>query len=137
MSTFGARLKEERKRTGLNQTDFAAAGGVQKGAQVSYEQDERLPGAEYLILLRTIGVDVLYVLTGEITAANLSKDEFDLVEGFRGLDIRGKTGVLSLISGIQPEASKNKNVFKGSVGQIVEGNNTAPVTFNFGLKKKE
>jgi transcriptional regulator with XRE-family HTH domain len=65
MNTFFTRLKEERLRLGLNQTDFAQTGGVQKRAQVSYEQGDRFPDVEYLFSISTIGVDIVYLLTGE------------------------------------------------------------------------
>jgi transcriptional regulator with XRE-family HTH domain len=65
MNTFFSRLKEERLRLGLNQTDFAQSGGVQKRAQVSYEQGDRFPDVEYLFAISTIGADIVYLLTGE------------------------------------------------------------------------
>ena len=136
MSTFGQRLKEERKRIGLNQTDFAAAGGVLKGAQVNYEQDDRLPSAEYLRDLRKIGVDILYVLTGELSPTGLTSDEHSLISGFRALDQRGKTGVIALISGLTVAPDASLNNIKGDVGQIIHGDITAPQSFVVGRKKK-
>ncbi|MDD2721647.1 MAG: helix-turn-helix transcriptional regulator [Gallionella sp.] len=64
MSTIGCRLREERERFGLNQTDFGAFGGVQKQAQLKYEKDERQPDAAYLAAIASMGADVLYILTG-------------------------------------------------------------------------
>jgi len=94
MITFGDRLKEERKRLGLNQTDFAASGGVQKRAQVSYEQNERFPDVAYLMSIREIGVDVFYLLLGEVGSGTLNSEEAALIKGFRDLDLRGKAGVM-------------------------------------------
>ncbi|MDR3086760.1 MAG: helix-turn-helix domain-containing protein [Azoarcus sp.] len=64
MSTFGERLRAERERFGLTQTQLGLAGGVQKQAQLKYEKDERSPDAAYLSAIASIGVDVLYILTG-------------------------------------------------------------------------
>lgn len=64
MDTIGSRLREEREKLGMNQTDFAAVGGVQKRAQVNYEAGERMPDAVYLAAVAERGADVLYVLTG-------------------------------------------------------------------------
>lgn len=64
MSTIGERLREERDKLKLSQTEFGKIGGVQKRAQVNYEGDERLPDAGYLSAVAKAGVDVLYVLTG-------------------------------------------------------------------------
>lgn len=65
MCTIGARLREERERLSMNQTDFAKIGGVQKRAQVNYESGERYPDASYLAAVAEAKVDVLYVLTGK------------------------------------------------------------------------
>lgn len=135
MNTIGARLREERKRLGLNQSDFATAGGVQKRAQISYEQDERSPTTEYLQLLHQIGVDVSYVLTGAPNTGSLSQDESDLLKAFQALDERGKSGVLALLKGIAPVKQPASVTFHGNVGQVVQNDVTAPQTFNFGGKK--
>lgn len=65
MTTFGERLKEERERLSLSQTAFGEIGGVQKNAQINYEKNARLPDTAYLQLLSTIGVDILYLITGQ------------------------------------------------------------------------
>lgn len=64
MSSVGSRLRDERKRRRMSQAEFAAWGGVQKGAQVNYEADRRRPDAGYLEQIAQHGVDVNYVLTG-------------------------------------------------------------------------
>ncbi|MEO5341075.1 MAG: helix-turn-helix domain-containing protein [Magnetococcus sp. MYC-9] len=58
------RLRAERKRLGMNQTDFAEKGGVGLGSQVRYESGERLPDAGYLAAIAGLGADVTYILTG-------------------------------------------------------------------------
>ncbi len=139
MSTFGERLRAERQRLKLNQDDFSAFGGVKKRAQVSYEQDERSPGAEYLSALASKGVDVMFLLTGQYTAGTLSEDESELIAGYRSLDVRGKAGALGMISGMTMPKETGKAVFHGSVGQVVEGDqhNTAPLNFTLGSGKKK
>ena len=62
--TIGSRLKEERKRIRLNQTDFAALAGVQISAQTNYENDKRQPDAKYLAAIAAAGADVSYITTG-------------------------------------------------------------------------
>lgn len=64
MSTPSDRLKEERKRLGVSQVEFAALGGVGKRAQINYESGDRNPDADYLARVAEHGADVLYVLTG-------------------------------------------------------------------------
>jgi transcriptional regulator with XRE-family HTH domain len=58
------RLKQERRRLCLNQTNFGAIAGVSKTTQVNYESGERTPDADYLADIAE-QVDVLYVLTGK------------------------------------------------------------------------
>ncbi len=71
MKTIFERLKEERNRLGLNQSEFAAIGGVQKGAQINYEQGKRNPDSDYLSAIAAAktkdgkSADVQYILTGE------------------------------------------------------------------------
>jgi transcriptional regulator with XRE-family HTH domain len=62
--TFGARLKEERKRLGFKQAEFADLVGTDVPKQSLYENDRRGLRAAYLSRVAAAGVDVLYVLTG-------------------------------------------------------------------------
>lgn len=64
MTNFNERLKEERKRLGLNQTDFAALANVGQIAQVNYENGKRNPDSKYLQAIAEAGADVQYILTG-------------------------------------------------------------------------
>jgi transcriptional regulator with XRE-family HTH domain len=64
MLDFGKRLREERERLRLNQTDFGRIGGVTKTSQFNYEQGERSPNVEYWKAIAEIGADVAYILTG-------------------------------------------------------------------------
>lgn len=62
---LGARLKEERERLGYTQTDFAALAGASKHAQINWEKGVAAPNAVALGLWAGIGLDVLYVVTGQ------------------------------------------------------------------------
>jgi len=61
---FGTRLFEERLRLGLSQARLAAAFGGSRLSIVHYESGRSAPSAETLIALDSLGVDILYVLTG-------------------------------------------------------------------------
>lgn len=74
MDTFasiGARLRLAREALGKSQSELAehiaAAGvaGATRQSQSLYEKGKRMPDAAYLAVLAGIGIDVLYVLTGE------------------------------------------------------------------------
>ncbi|CDL83865.1 helix-turn-helix domain-containing protein [Xenorhabdus szentirmaii] len=88
MYTIGFRLKEERTRLGLNQTDFANLAGYSRGAQACYERDEKVPGGAYLQKLAEHGCDVLYILTGNRTPqtqVTISNEEQTLIEYYRAM----------------------------------------------------
>ncbi len=89
MSTFGERLKEERERLGLSQTEFGKLANVQKQAQLKYEKGERNPGSCYLTLIGCYA-DVLYILTGRRDAAQLAPDEAALLDNYRNSSEAGK-----------------------------------------------
>lgn len=74
MSIIGDRLKEERKRLGLSQAQLAEKIGIHRNTQNRYESGGREPDASYLNLIRGIGIDVEYVMTG------VGEDEADLYE---------------------------------------------------------
>lgn len=89
MSTLGERLREEREKLGLNQTDFAKLADHSRSAQAAYERDEKIPGGGYLSTLATAGIDVLYVLTGNKTPSSMdsvSMEERKLIENYRAMD---------------------------------------------------
>ncbi|HEA0272873.1 TPA: helix-turn-helix transcriptional regulator [Salmonella enterica] len=85
--SFGSKLREERERLALNQTEFAEACGVKQLAQSNYENDKRKPDATYLIAAANLGVDMNYLFTGvRVTSpygtAN-TRDEAEMLEEYR------------------------------------------------------
>ncbi|WP_287031368.1 helix-turn-helix domain-containing protein [Pseudomonas sp. UBA6310] len=106
---FGERLKEERLRLGLNQSDFAAFAGVAKNSQLNYEKGERSPDAVYLAAVAEKGVDVLYVVTGIRTPApadSLQADEALVLSQFRSLPERDRESVARLTTALAAMASR-------------------------------
>ena len=104
MDHLHARLKSERVRLGLTQDALGAAGGVKKNAQFKYEQGSRVPDADYLAAVASIGVDVLYVLTGERSAPH-RYTKLDAQEARRRLDEAHsvlESGDPAQVSRIQP-----------------------------------
>ncbi|MBM7407082.1 MULTISPECIES: helix-turn-helix domain-containing protein [Sphingomonas] len=61
---LGARLREERVRSGRNQADFAKLAGVSRNSQTEYETGKTAPNTDYLQRLADHGVDATYILTG-------------------------------------------------------------------------
>lgn len=70
MESIGQRLREERERRGLSQTEMAAiasnkgVAGTTRQSQSRYEQGKQQPGVLYLAALGDAGFDVWYVMTG-------------------------------------------------------------------------
>jgi transcriptional regulator with XRE-family HTH domain len=141
MTSFSDRLREERKRLGLNQTDFAACGGVKRDAQQNYENGSRRPDSAYLEAIALQGVDVRYLLTGERNASDLSVSEIDLVRRYRDAPDTVRAVVLAALAvvatmGAQPQGGTSIRV-QGDVGQYLEGDNTAPVTIDMSKGRKK
>ena len=106
---IGDRLKEERQRLGLNQSDFAALAGVAKNSQLNYEKGERSPDAEYLAAIAEKGVDVLYVVAGRRTPAAadaISEAEADLIEHFRLLSEGEQGYTRTMIAALAEKAGR-------------------------------
>lgn len=90
MTDFCTRLIEERKRLGLNQSDFGTLGGVTKDSQLNYEKGFRKPDSGYLEAIAAHGVDVGYLLTG----------------------IRMPVSIATAVNGQSPAAASNENVMR-------------------------
>lgn len=71
--SFGARLKEERRRLGFKQAEFAARVGADMQKQSLYETNRRTLRAPYLSRIAEAGVDVIYVLTGRRSEGSLDE----------------------------------------------------------------
>jgi transcriptional regulator with XRE-family HTH domain len=63
--TLGERLKEERERLKISQEVLGESAGVGRTAQYNYEQGKRSPDADYLIAVAAMGIDVVYLLSGQ------------------------------------------------------------------------
>ncbi len=106
---IGERLKEERERLGLNQTEFAAQAGASKNTQYNYEKGERSPDATYLAAADVMGVDVLYVVTGRRTpepSNSFSGGEVELVERYRRLPDEDRAGAARMITALAEMAGR-------------------------------
>ena len=72
---FFDRLREERKRLKLSQTQLAEVAGTTKNSQSNYEKGKVCPSATYLVAVATVGVDVQYVLTGQRSGTTMLTEE--------------------------------------------------------------
>ncbi len=95
MGSIGSRLRDERERLELNQSDFAVVAGTTRKSQFNYESDARRPDADYLAAIAAAGVDVLFVLTGQRSqavspAASLPPRARALLDNYEATDEEGK-----------------------------------------------
>lgn len=91
MINIGLRLRGERERLGLTQDALATAVRVSKRALINYEKGERSPDAELLAAAAEVGLDVLYVLTGQRSqpvpaVAELRPDQAALLDNYEHSD---------------------------------------------------
>ncbi|ECI4646551.1 XRE family transcriptional regulator [Salmonella enterica subsp. salamae] len=109
MVTMGDRIREERKKLKLNQSDFAELAGCSRNAQAIYERGESLPGSAYLVRLSEIGVDVQYILTGQrLPLTEISMEERALLENYRAMDKASQLN-MQAVSAAFAQANMNKD----------------------------
>jgi transcriptional regulator with XRE-family HTH domain len=73
---YADRIRQERIRLGLAQSQLALAGNISKATQVAYESDLHVPSLEYLNAIGTLGIDTVFVLTGSFRG-QFVEGEFD------------------------------------------------------------
>ena len=137
METFGARLKEERKRLGLKQAQLADVAGTTNVVQSRYESGDRSPDWGYLSAIAGAGVDVLYVLTGQRNTSTLDPDEADLVRRYREAPEAVRVAALAALTAGAVPAKYQQNFEGANIGQQVSGDVSAPFTINMGNTRKK
>lgn len=92
---IGERLAQERVRLGWSQTEAAKLAGVGFSTYGAYEQGRSTPNAECLQLLAQHGVDVLFVVTGEVAGIALAPDEAAILNYWRNSPKEVRAGWLA------------------------------------------
>lgn len=122
MSTIGSRLKEERKRLGFNQEEFAVTAGITRRPYTEWESGNTSPTAFQLAALAQVGADVRYIVTGDREGPApeaLTSDERELLALFRAASLSVKAAAIGALQGGTASGS-GKVVIHGRVGQQVE-----------------
>lgn len=137
--SIGERLREERLRLDLNQTQIGERGGVTKKTQMLYEAGDRFPDAAYLAAIAAAGADVRYVVTGDREGPApevLGADERELLALFRAASPAVRAAAIgALRGGSTPRATKRKTIVHGDVGNQMD-DNSGNLTINMGDRKK-
>ena len=118
---IGERLREERVRLGPSQEAFGEMAGVGKQAQLRYEKGERHPDTLYMAALAKIGVDVLYVLTGQRSNTALTTEERLLLERYRESPQPLRDAALRVLLGAELSSGGATQNFHGPVRGGVAG----------------
>ncbi|MFP7634508.1 helix-turn-helix domain-containing protein [Pseudomonas veronii] len=108
--TISVRLKEERSRLKLSQTDLGAVGGVGKTTQINYEKGVGSPDATYLAAVALQGVDILYVVTGErkpVPIDSISADAAELLTVYEHVSDEDRLVLLRMASAFAKVAGSN------------------------------
>ena len=113
------RLREERERLGLSQTELGEAGGVRKQAQHLYETGARQPDMAYLSAIATAGADVLYILTGRRSQAVAEVDllpdgDRTLLDNFHAAPAQVQAGIKTTLG-----------AFADATGHVAKGRKRA------------
>lgn len=122
---FNERLKKVRSIMGLTQVEFAELGGVKAVTQTNYERGIRFPTLEYLLNLKKAGVDINFVIFGEVQEqATLSDTESKILLAYRNGGSERKLAI-EFVAGIHddnmPQDSEGGSSFSTQAEEIKEG----------------
>ena len=118
---MGDRLKEERERLGLNQTDFAALAQATRKALFNWETGTAAPNAVALAAWAAVGLDVLYVVIGKRSGfGSLTAEEETMLGYFRDASKEVRRAALGALIGA-PTQSAGGPVIHGHVAGSVAG----------------
>lgn len=113
INSIGERLREERERLGLSQTQIAeiakelGAKGATRQSQALYEKGEQTPSAAYISAISTTGADVLYILTGQRAVPVVSRKKQILLSHFDACDEDGQDAMIAVGAvAAKPKAKK-------------------------------
>lgn len=105
--SFGERLRSERLRIGLQQLELAEACEVARKTLSVWEKGEQTPNAAILSRMAVVGVDVLYVVTGERAGeseATLAPAERDLLHAWRDSGDKGRAALAAVAEILRPDS---------------------------------
>ena len=92
------RLKNERLRLNLGQSDIANATDVSLKTVQRWEKEIAIP-SDKLAVLANFGIDIQYVITGQRSSAALSLDEAFILDKIRQASLEPRNKILMLLLG--------------------------------------
>lgn len=98
------RLRESRINIGLTQAEFAELGGVKVLAQTNYERGVRFPTLEYLLNLKTAGIDIQFIIFGEVSKPdNLSIMDYKVLLAYQNASPERKKAI-EFVAGVHDDS---------------------------------
>lgn len=133
---FGGRLREERERAGMSQTQLAEVAGIKRMAQGQYENEVRSPSVKYLSAIADSGIDLHYILFGQRMGPSpdnqrqLEKNVFEMVEQYVQQQPDGQLGAEGRYAMFE--------FLRAYMGKAAENNSLSPdlTELIVGLKQK-
>ena len=108
----GERLREERERLGLNQTEFGALLGVSRGTQKNYELGANSIDLRYVAALEECGVDAGFVLTGRRSTPlgqMFTPEEEKLIKQYRSIAAGDQEAIRRFLKAMADDADRQRN----------------------------
>jgi transcriptional regulator with XRE-family HTH domain len=108
----GERLREERERLGLNQTEFGVLLGVSRGTQKNYELEANSLDLRYVAALEKCGVDAAFVLTGRRSTplgVLFSPEEEKLIRQYRSITPFDQEAIRRFLQAMADDAARSQN----------------------------
>lgn len=124
-------LKEERERLGYSQTAFAAMVASSKQAQINWEKGIASPNATALAVWANVGLDVLYVVTGDrsfVPPPKYSAKVQLLIEFFEQAPEATQKKLLRMALDDEPAAGTSASAPAPSMGDNNINNNQSGMT---------
>lgn len=125
---FGERLKEERKRLKLSQTELAELAQVTKQSVFAYEKGNRKPDAAFLEAAANAGMDMSYLFTGERSGVDpVSAEDRRLLDLFRHATPAMRQAALVLLATGTGMGGTNINISGNGANAVAVNGGTATV----------
>jgi transcriptional regulator with XRE-family HTH domain len=108
----GERLREERERLGLNQTEFGVLLGVSRGTQKNYELGANSLDLRYVSALEECGVDAAFVLTGRRSTPLgqlFTPEEEKLIKQYRSIKPFDQEAIRRFLQAMADDAARDRN----------------------------
>lgn len=161
LNDFAKRLKEIRISMNMTMSEFSDLGDVGATTQGTYEreneEERRYPDVKYLLNLKSHGIDIHYLLTGEKSPENtISAEAMEIINAYENADDNHKSifeatakacavkpkGRVDKKKDDPPKSGSSKNISDisagGNIGDIIQGdNNIKSTTHNYEFLSKE